>query len=156
MTSLLEKIVNAYKIFLNNLNYGNTKQDYCFLYDAILAVKNNITDEEKYIQYFYNNMDPTITILLEESGEGIDTIWVPSIGPALVQAGTFLALTEGDNVIAFDREFADTNYSFRCDGFVSGTNEEVGVTPLRDTKTTSGITVWVNSPCTVEWTAIKY
>lgn len=55
MASLSEKVANCYKYYLTRLSYGITNQDYCLLYWAILTLKNNITDN-KYIQYFYNNL----------------------------------------------------------------------------------------------------
>lgn len=56
MTNLEEKVVNCYKYYLTRLTYGITNQNYCMLYGAILAIKNNITDT-KYTQYFYNNLN---------------------------------------------------------------------------------------------------
>jgi len=55
MNELLEKAYNCYLIYLDKLNYGNVNQEYCLVYDAILAISNNITDE-KYRQYFVNNL----------------------------------------------------------------------------------------------------
>jgi len=56
MDNLLEKSYNCYIRYLNKLNKGNTEQDYCILYGAILCLKANITDK-KYIEYFTNNLN---------------------------------------------------------------------------------------------------
>jgi hypothetical protein len=52
---LLNKAYNCYIKFLNNVNYGRFSQEYCLLYDAILSLKENISDI-KYVQYFENNL----------------------------------------------------------------------------------------------------
>ena len=55
MINLLQKAYNCYITYLDGLNYGRYSQNYCLLYDSILCLKNVITDE-KYIQYFDNNL----------------------------------------------------------------------------------------------------
>jgi hypothetical protein len=64
MHNLIEQVVNCYIKYLNNLSYGITTQDYKLLYGAILALKNNIKDE-KYLEYFKNNLCCPITLRLE-------------------------------------------------------------------------------------------
>lgn len=54
-SNLLEKAYNCYIRFLNNLTYGRTNQNYSLLYDAILSLKENITDKQ-FVQYFENNL----------------------------------------------------------------------------------------------------
>ena len=53
---LLEKAYNCFIVYLDRLSYGKVNQSYCLLYDAILAIANNI-QEPQYIQYFENNLD---------------------------------------------------------------------------------------------------
>jgi len=53
---LLEGAYNCYIRFLNNLTYGRTNQKYDILYDAVLALKENITDPQ-FVQYFENNLN---------------------------------------------------------------------------------------------------
>lgn len=55
MASLLNKSYNSYIYFLDNLNNGNTNYEYELLYQAILCLKNNITDK-KYVEYFESNL----------------------------------------------------------------------------------------------------
>lgn len=52
---LLSKAYNCYLQFLSNMNYGRINQCYSLLYDAILSLKENITDIQ-YTQYFENNL----------------------------------------------------------------------------------------------------
>jgi len=52
---LLKKAYNCYIQFVNNLNYGRVSQDYNILYDAILSLKENISDVQ-FVQYFENNL----------------------------------------------------------------------------------------------------
>lgn len=66
MVNLINKVVNAYKAFLNNLNWGNSKQDYRMLYNATLLLKNDIQDY-KYVQYFSNNLISKKLITIPES-----------------------------------------------------------------------------------------
>lgn len=53
---LLEKAYNCYIAYLDNLNYGKVTQNYCLLYDAILMIANDITDQQ-YVEYFESNLD---------------------------------------------------------------------------------------------------
>lgn len=55
MNELLQKAYDCYLVYLDNLNYGNVTQNDCLLYDAILAIANDIT-EEQYLQYFVANL----------------------------------------------------------------------------------------------------
>lgn len=64
MIRLEEKVVNCFSRYLTNLICGKTDQNYCLLYDSILLLRNNI-NEEKYIQYFYNNLNCSGNIKLE-------------------------------------------------------------------------------------------
>lgn len=52
---LLQKAYDCYLIYLDNLNYGRVNQNDCLVYDAILAIANNITDKQ-FIQYFEENL----------------------------------------------------------------------------------------------------
>jgi len=52
---LLEKAYNCYMIYLDHLNYGKVNQNYCMVYGAILAIANNITDEQ-FVQYFEEHL----------------------------------------------------------------------------------------------------
>lgn len=66
MEELIEKAYNCYIAYLNRLNYGKVDQSYCLLYDAILAIANDIT-EEKYLEYFINNLTCPILYQIEEA-----------------------------------------------------------------------------------------
>lgn len=55
MVNLLEKAYNCYIAYLDRLNYGRVSQNYSLLYDSILCLK-NVISEEKFIQYFENNL----------------------------------------------------------------------------------------------------
>lgn len=68
MINLEEKVVNCFSSFIKALNCGKTDRDYCLLYDAILLLKNNIT-EDKYVQYFNNNLTCPIIIDLVKTDE---------------------------------------------------------------------------------------
>lgn len=71
MVNLLGKVVNCFSTYLNYLSYGITNQDYDLLYDANLVLRNNIT-EEKYRQYFYNNLRCSNNINIVESSSVSD------------------------------------------------------------------------------------
>ena len=66
MVNLMGKVVNCYQTFLTYLTYGITNQNYELLYDANLLLRNEITDE-KFRQYFYNNLKCSSNINLNES-----------------------------------------------------------------------------------------
>lgn len=55
MNNLLEKTYNSYLHFLSLVNNGRTDQDYAIIYNALLVIKNNITDK-KFIQYYESNL----------------------------------------------------------------------------------------------------
>ena len=55
MIKLLEKAYNCYITYLDRLNFGRTNQDYGLLYNACLAIDNNISVEQ-YNQFFINNL----------------------------------------------------------------------------------------------------
>ena len=55
MDNLLTASYNSYIRLLSRLNKGSTYQDYSLTYDAILCLRNNITDKV-YIQFFINNL----------------------------------------------------------------------------------------------------
>lgn len=72
--NLKEKIVSYYKYFLANLNVGLIK-DYKLMYAAIICLKNNII-EEKYLEYFYSNLDCSNKITLPEATYGNITLGI--------------------------------------------------------------------------------
>jgi len=63
MNSLLEKTYNSYLHFLSLVNNGRTDQDYAIIYNALLLIKNNISDK-KFIQYYESNLLEPITYSL--------------------------------------------------------------------------------------------
>ena len=65
---LEEKVVNCFSSYIKKLNCGKTHIDYCTLYDAVLLLKNDIT-EQKYMQYYYNNLNCPINIKLIKTNE---------------------------------------------------------------------------------------
>lgn len=69
MNSLLEKALNCYSTYLTRLSIGKTDQNYDLLYDAILLLKNNVS-ESKYTQYYENNLTCQTVTRLEEVPEG--------------------------------------------------------------------------------------
>lgn len=54
-SELLLQCYNCYIKKLSMLKYGRFKIDYDILYNALLAIKNNITDTQ-YIQFFKSNI----------------------------------------------------------------------------------------------------
>ena len=60
MNNLLEKTYNSYLHFLSLVNNGRTDQDYATIYNALLIIKNNITDK-KFIQYYESNLLEPVT-----------------------------------------------------------------------------------------------
>ena len=79
MVNLLGKVVNCFSTYLDYLTYGVTNQDYNLLYEANLVLRNNIT-EEKYRQYYYNNLRCSSKIQIDESStvSDIKLSWVLS------------------------------------------------------------------------------
>lgn len=73
MVKLLEKVLNCYKAHLTNLTYGITNRNYSLLYGAVLLLKNNIT-EDRFVEYFYNNLTCTGNIVLPQTEEELDLI----------------------------------------------------------------------------------
>jgi hypothetical protein len=55
MDNYLQTLYNRYIRYLNNLNYGNTEQDYTFLYAMFLYYKFEI-DRVDILQFIYNNL----------------------------------------------------------------------------------------------------
>lgn len=89
MLSLLEKVINCYKYYLTRLTYGITNQDYSMLYGATLLLKNNITDE-KYIEFFSNNLSCTGDIVLTELETTYDILsWTLNASPVLLDSFIF-------------------------------------------------------------------
>ena len=73
MINLLEKVINCFSTYLTRLSYGVTEQDYELLYDAVLLLKNNL-DEDRYIQYYYNNLQCPVAFKLVISEQALRMI----------------------------------------------------------------------------------
>ena len=89
MVNLLEKVVNCYKYYLTRLTYGITNQDYGLLYGAVLLLKNNITDD-KYVEFFSNNLSCAGDIVLSETETTTDLLsWTLNASPVLLDSFVF-------------------------------------------------------------------
>jgi len=90
MLSLIEKSINCYIQYINNLSYGIQPGNYEILYKSILLLKNNITDA-KYIEYFNNNLVCRTTVKLVEQLTNLDVIsWAVAEEDTLPESPNFL------------------------------------------------------------------
>ena len=71
-----------------------------------------------------------------------------------IQGGS-IPLSAGTHTILLTYSYSNTNYRITGDAYDGNTNDEVGYTILRSSKTTSSFDVYVNSDCVFEWSTIK-
>lgn len=114
MVNLLEKSYNCYMNFLDGLNYGRNSLKYDILQNAILCLKNNIT-EIRYVQYFENNltckkryplnitttMERIIAWYLSPNPDTSTFIWNEKEAPSLTTYYIDVAAKSGFNYLYF-------------------------------------------------------
>lgn len=115
MVNLLSKVVNCYQSYINYLNYGITNQNYEMLYNANLVLRNNIT-EEKFRQYFYNNLgcDSTITIQESSTVNNKRIYWTINSSPTLNENFTWneIIVTENKTYNIITNSVVGFNYIY--------------------------------------------
>lgn len=68
MLKLLEKFINCYNTYLDNLTWGIYNKNYDVLYQSCLLLRTQI-DNPRYIQYYYNNLKCPVKIKLTVSDD---------------------------------------------------------------------------------------